>query len=286
MRADAPGVRRLHSSSRRCGRWRARRCRGSWRRRPGRCGPRRARPSAMTRPSSRQYTRSLMLMISGMSCSMTSTDAPSSRRMSLISGPNASVSRWARPAVGSSRQSTRASSASSPASSTIAPGAGREVGDVGVGVAAEAEEVDEVVGLGAGPLGRTAAAGTARRSSPVRCRASSATCTVSRTVSSGNSVAAWNVRPSPRRARADGESDETSSPSELDGARARDVAADGVHQRRLAGAVGADQADDLAGADLDRDARRRRRMPPKRTPTSVASRARLARRAWARAPMP
>ena len=48
-----------------------------------------------------------------------------------------------------------------------------------------------------------ARAGTARSErSPVRPRASSATCTVSRTVSSGKSVAAWNVRPRPRRARA------------------------------------------------------------------------------------
>ena len=35
----------------------------------------------------------------------------------------------------------------------------------------------------------------------VRPRASSASCTVSRTVSSGKSVAAWKVRPSPTRAR-------------------------------------------------------------------------------------
>ena len=63
--------------------------------------------------------RSLMLMISGMSCSMTSIDACISRRISTISGPNASVSRCATPAVGSSRHSTRAPTASNPPSSTI-----------------------------------------------------------------------------------------------------------------------------------------------------------------------
>ena len=39
---------------------------------------------------------------------------------------------------------------------------------------------------------------------------------------------------------------------ELDRARARHEAADGVHQRRLAGAVGADEADDLVVADAQR----------------------------------
>ena len=47
----------------------------------------------------------------------------------------------------------------------------------------------------------------------VRPRASSATSTDSRTVSSGKSVAAWNVRPSPRRARSAGWAPLTSSPS-------------------------------------------------------------------------
>ena len=64
---------------RRCGRWPVRRCRGSWRRPAGSLRTSSGVPSAMTSPSSRQYTRSLMLMISGMSCSMTSTDASSSR---------------------------------------------------------------------------------------------------------------------------------------------------------------------------------------------------------------
>src|SRR5690606_36588047 len=44
-------------------------------------------PSAMTRPSSRQYMRSEIVMISGMSCSITTMAAPSSRRTSSSSGP-------------------------------------------------------------------------------------------------------------------------------------------------------------------------------------------------------
>ena len=78
---------------------------------------------------------------------MMSMAAPSSRRISLISGPNASVSRCATPAVGSSRHSTRASSASKPGELDDPAGAGREIGDAAVGVATEPEEGDELVGL-------------------------------------------------------------------------------------------------------------------------------------------
>ena len=40
---------------------------------------------------------------------------------------------------------------------------------------------------------------------------------------------------------------------DLDGAAAAHVAADGVHERRLAGTVGADEPDDLAGPDVQVD---------------------------------
>jgi plastocyanin len=69
-------------------------------------------PSAITRPASRQYTRSLTDITSGMSCSMSSTAASRSRWMSRKRGANASVSCCERPAVGSSRRTTRAPSAS------------------------------------------------------------------------------------------------------------------------------------------------------------------------------
>ena len=73
-----------------------------------------------------------------------------------------------------------------------AAGAGRELGDVAVGVAAEPEEVDELGGFGVlGPLAAGSTAATrSEHQNDVRWRASSASCTVSRTVSSGNSVAA------------------------------------------------------------------------------------------------
>ena len=47
----------------------------------------------------------------------------------------------------------------------------------------------------------------------MRPRASRATWTVSRTVNSGKSRAAWKVRPNPTRARAEAERPETSLPS-------------------------------------------------------------------------
>ena len=123
----------------------------------------------------------------------------------MISGPNASVSRWATPAVGSSRQSTRGVEREQAGELDDAAGAGREVGDELVGVAAEAEEVDELVGLGAllaARGGRRRARKSAVGEQPGAAAAPRArAATVSRTVSSGNSGAAWNVRPSPSRAR-------------------------------------------------------------------------------------
>ena len=63
--------------------------------------------------------RSLIAMTSGMSCSITRRLADSSSRRRRSRGPNASLSRWAMPAVGSSRQSSRASAAIRQASSTM-----------------------------------------------------------------------------------------------------------------------------------------------------------------------
>ena len=59
-----------------------------------------------------------MPMIRFMSCSISNTEADSSFLMEVMSGPKASVSRCASPPVGSSRQSTLAFRAKSPASST------------------------------------------------------------------------------------------------------------------------------------------------------------------------
>ena len=67
---------------------------------------------------------------------------------------------------------------------------------------------------------------------------------------------------------------DTSSPSSSTAPVARHEAADRVHQRRLAGAVGADQPDDLVRADLERRRRRPRPMPPNRTRHARAPRER------------
>ena len=64
-------------------------------------------------------SRSLSERIIGRSCSTTTSVASSSCCTRLISGPNASASRWATPAVGSSRQMTRGATASTDASSTM-----------------------------------------------------------------------------------------------------------------------------------------------------------------------
>ena len=154
----------------------------------------------MTRPISRQYTRSLMLMMSGMSCSITSIAAPSSRRISLDQRTER-LGLALRDAGGRLVEAEHPGvEGEQPGQLDDAAGARGEVGDAAVGVAAEAEEVDELVGLGAPwPLaGGRHGAGTARWRA-ARCgRAPRARPrTVSRTVSSGNSVAAWNVRPRP-----------------------------------------------------------------------------------------
>ena len=66
----------------------------------------------------------------------------------------------------------------------------------------------------------------------------------------GNSWIAWNVRPRPRRARRARASSVTSSPNSGRARGGRYKSGDGVEQRGLAGAVGADEADDLALVQL------------------------------------
>ena len=204
-----------------------------------------------------------------------------------MSGPKASVSRWATPAVGSSRQRNRASRASSPASSTMRRVPVDRSRDVVVGVAAEPEEVDELVGLGpAGPLPLDRRRQEAGRSRGGRCgpRASRATSTVSRTVSSGNSVAAWKLRPRPSRARAAGRlrrdrRRRAARPSRTTG-RSRRWRSSAWTCRRRWCRSGRRSRPRRTSIDTSSTAR----MPPKRTTTSlVAERGHPGRRA-ARAP--
>ena len=87
---------------------------------------------------------------------------------------------------------------------------------------------------------------------PVCPSASSATNSVSFTVSSGKRVADWKVRPeseacSPRRRHV-----ANLVPEKSHRTLARHESADGVHERRLAGAVAPDEPDDLLAADGQR----------------------------------
>ena len=97
--------------------------------------------------------------------------------MVTIRGPKASVSRWARPAVGSSRQSTLASRAKQPGQLDHPAGAGGQVADVVVPIAAQAEEIDELAHLGlrgpvddAGPRAGRARSTTCRLGPSPRAR--------------------------------------------------------------------------------------------------------------------
>ncbi len=96
--------------------------------------------------------------------------------------------------------------------------------------------------------------------------------TFSRTVSRPKSSSRWNVRASPRRARLNGASLVTSSPSMRTRPRCgRLEPADDVEQRRLAGAVRADEPGDRARRSAVRSTSSSARWPPKRTLTPRTS---------------
>ena len=98
--------------------------------------------------------------------------------------------------------------------------------------------------------GRWSAALSGSRTSIHR---SSATAIVSSTVSAGQRRASWNERPSPRRARRCAGSLVMSTPPSSSRPPSAGVKpGDDVEQGGLAGAVGADDAEDLAGRDRDR----------------------------------
>ena len=141
-------------------------------------------------------------MIKGMSCSMRSTDAASSCWM--VDDQRAEGLRLA---LGQTRRSVRRGTAPwrrGPADRPARPPVGcRSRGrDVVVPIAAQAEESTRSRHLGHGRRGSGVGprAGPARvESMPGSLFASRATRSVSFTVSSGKSVADWNVRPSPSR---------------------------------------------------------------------------------------
>ena len=187
----------------------------------------------------------------------------------MMRGPNASVSRWATPAVGSSRQQHPGVEREQAGELDDAAGAGRQVGDVRVGVAAEAEEVDELVGLGAPrPLhaDRRRQAERGRRGGRCGGGPRARPATVSRTVSSGNSVAAWNVRPRPaagprRRRQRRHVARRGARPCPCSGTKPPIAFISVVLPAPLVPI----SPTISSGADLDATRRRRRAMPPKRT---------------------
>ncbi len=209
-------------------------------------------------------------MINGMSCSMTSTEAPSSSLMVTISGPKASVSRWARPAVGSSRQRTLASQGEQPGELDHPPGPRRQVADVVVPVALKPEEVDQLATSACAALVVAPGHGQSER----RREHAGATLRLERNEQRlvdrelGKQRGRLERPAQPEGARWPGDRWDTSSPRRWTEPEARDEASDGVHQSRLARTVGADETDDLAALDVQASPCSTAAMPPKWTLSS------------------
>ena len=122
---------------------------------------------------------------------------------------------------------------------------------------AEAQVVDRGPAPGRAARGRGAARSGGRpapRACAVGSTRSCASATVSSTVRSPNRRASWNERPRPRSARGVGGERADVVAEQLDAPVGRDEPADGVHDRGLAGAVGADEPDDLVLVDVEVDA--------------------------------
>ena len=114
---------------------------------------------------------------------------------------------------------------------------------------------------------RTTGSRSALAMKPERPRWCAPTRMLSRTLMLRNSATFWKVRPMPRPGHAVARQLLERAALELDVAVGEAVeAADAVEQRGLARAVGADQAADLAVADVERDAPSAT-TPPKRIAT-------------------
>ena len=160
-------------------------------------------------------------------------------------------------------------------------GAGRQLAHELVAVGAEAEQVDQLARRARATCcsesctdGRCSAAAIGSRTSTCCSRA---TAMASCTVSAGEQAAVLErpARGPATTARASG----ASCRSTIVAVRSRRIvprvgrreARDDVEQRRLAGAVGADEAEDLAGPHVERRRRRAPATPPKRRATSRTS---------------
>ena len=185
------------------------------------------------------------------------------RRARRSSRPSASVSSSSSPEDGSSSSSTFGLVASARASSTSRA---VPVGSASTDLVGDGDDPDLLEQLVC-----TSSAGGVD-SSAQRRRISAATSTFSRAERLPNASSRWNVRAMPRRARRCGFAPVRSTAVEHHAAAVgRLQPGDHVEQRRLAGAVRADEAGDAAGLDVS-DAASSASSPPNRTVMSVASR--------------
>ena len=121
-----------------------------------------------------------------------------------------------------------------------------------LGEIADAEHVEGEVDT-RGVAARVAGATRSSRKPPIDWR-SAATCRFSSTVRSSNSSSDCQVRPRPERGAPVGRQRSRSRARRtLDAAGGRHEAGDAVDERRLAGAVRTDEADELALMDLEVD---------------------------------
>ena len=234
--------------------------------------------------------------ISGMSCSMIRMLQPVSNLIRWSSGPSSSVSRWATPDDGSSSRSTFGSVPSTQARSTrrrvpvdsSRTNLSRNGAEVRAASMSRSTRLRSLrlglahVRAGAGRPERGAAHREVAVEGDERCSP--------RRVSAGNRRASWNERWSPSRARSSG-AEVGDVVAEQRGSRPSsgvDEAGDEVEQRRLAGAVRADEPEDLALARATRSTPSSGVTPPKRlarrrATSSTTSASSLASGALARA---
>ena len=200
-----------------------------------------------------------------MSWSTSSIAWPASARLRRRR-PSSSLSCVSRPAAGSSRQTSRgfATSARAIPTSLRCPcesSFGSRVGD-----RLEPEQLQRRADLAPVPGSGRETVSRIVRQTEGRCEA---TKRFSRTERSSKSSIDCHVRASPRRARTCGGSRVRSCPSSSTRPPGADEAADRVDERRLAGAVRADQADELP-SPTSRSTSTTACTPPKLTEIPVA----------------
>ncbi len=161
---------------------------------------------------------------------------------------------WRRPAAGSSSSSRTGSRHSARAISTILSCPSDRLPAGRCMCCREPHALDLPRGL----VQRRASSVRSRRAmleaAPLRPRRCAPSATFSSTLMLGSTLTCWNVRPMPRRATAWAERPEIALALEGDLARGRPQhTGHQVEDGALAGAVGADQADDLARAHVEAD---------------------------------